>query len=71
MAAYKTSRGEVCIAADDDTGEHRVKRIRSVVRCRVVAAGVEVQAATALRLEKQLSNQLDDQRNQPLGLKRV
>ncbi|MDP6676505.1 MAG: hypothetical protein QGI29_02975 [Pirellulales bacterium] len=42
------------------SSEANLKRISEVQGA--VAAGVEVQAATALRLEKQLSGQLDDQR---------
>ena len=42
------------------SSEANLKRISEVQGA--VAAGVEVQAATALRLEKQLSGQLDDQK---------
>ena len=43
--------------------EANLKRISEVQGA--VAAGVEVQAATALRLERELSGQLDDQKNLP------
>ena len=48
--------------------EANLKRISEVQGA--VAAGVEVQAATALRLEKQLSGQLDDQKKSATRLEK-
>ena len=50
------------------SSEANLKRISEVQGA--VAAGVEVQAATALRLEKQLSGQLDDQRESATRLEK-
>ena len=50
------------------TSEANLKRISEVQGA--VAAGVEVQAATALRLEKQLSGQLDDQKKSATRLEK-
>ena len=51
-----------------ESSEANLKRISEVQGA--VAAGVEVQAATALRLEKQLSGQLDDQRESATRLEK-
>ena len=50
------------------SSEANLKRISEVQGA--VAAGVEVQAATALRLEKQLSGQLDDQKKSATRLEK-
>ena len=50
------------------SSEANLKRISEVQGA--VAAGVEVQAATALRLEKQLSDQLDDQKKSATRLEK-
>ena len=50
------------------SSEENLKRISEVQGA--VAAGVEVQAATALRLEKQLSGQLDDQKKSATRLEK-